>query len=420
VGTEAGRGSTMQIGRHAATILATAALALIVVLVVGRTIAHLEIPGHPEVPRYGMQDFRDSIYYPVRTLLDGANPYSPAAVRQRFATGSVFPLYTPIHFAVHWPYGFMTQRTAEAVHLIAAVGFTLALAVACILLCDVRPALATVFGLAAVLFASRPGYMNVFQGQTAAYLVLATYGALRFGRSRPGLAAACFALTCLKPTFGLPLGVLLVGLGALAVSGVIGTRLVQSAGGWDAFLESLRENVGGWHGLQEARGATGILSIDTIALIDRVHDVSPLTELVIGIVILSIGVAAVAYASRSATTSPLLVECTAAVTMLTFAHHQYYDVLLLALPLTALASRRLVLPDDPHGGRRIVLLALLAIAFFNHAASYTVLDGLGIAGAGRTLIVNTTAAAITVTFVVLVWAAFRRAPVALRAKSLPH
>ena len=78
----------MQIGRSTTTILATVALVLIVALVVGRTIARLEIPGHPELPRYGMQDFRDSIYYPVRTLLAGANPYSPSAIRERFAAGS--------------------------------------------------------------------------------------------------------------------------------------------------------------------------------------------------------------------------------------------------------------------------------------------------------------------------------------------
>jgi len=225
-----------------ASILATAALVMIVALVVGRTIARLEVPGHPELPRYGMQDFRDSIYYPVRTLLAGDNPYSPTAIRKRFAAGSIFPLYTPVHFAVHWPYGLMSQRTAEAVHLISAVMFTLALAGACLVLCGVRPAIATVFGLAAVLFASRPGYMNVFQGQTAAYLVLATYGALRFGRSRPWVGAACFAFTCLKPTFGLPLGVLLIasgavraavlgGLGALAISGIVGSQIVHVAGG---------------------------------------------------------------------------------------------------------------------------------------------------------------------------------------------
>jgi hypothetical protein len=196
-------------------------------------------------------------------------------------------------------------------------------------------------------------------------------------------------------------------MAALAISGVVGIQLVQIAGGWDAFLGSLRENVGSWHGLQEARGATGILSIDTIALIDRVHDVSPLTELLLGLAILSVGAAAVARASRAQAASPILAECIAVATILTFAHHQYYDVLLLALPLTALASGRLAIPGDRHGQLRILVLALLAVAFFNHASSYAVLDGFGIAGASRTLIVNATAAAITTTFAVLVWATFR-------------
>ena len=76
----------MQIGRSTTTILATVALVLIVALVVGRTIARLEIPGHPELPRYGMQDFRDSIYYPVRTLLAAPQEHRRQAQRHGFVS----------------------------------------------------------------------------------------------------------------------------------------------------------------------------------------------------------------------------------------------------------------------------------------------------------------------------------------------
>jgi hypothetical protein len=399
--------------------LALAAFCLITGIVAARTYERLEVPGHPELPSYGMQDFRDSIYYPVRTLLEGDNPYSPSAVRRHYAPGSIFPLYTPMHFALHLPYGFLSQRTAELVHFGLTTVLTVILAFVCLRLCDLPATVATVFGLATFLVGTRAGYLHLYFGQVTAYLVLATYGALRFGRTRPELAALCFALTCIKPTFGVPLGVLLLASGAgraavlggtlaLVASLIPGAFVLRAAGGIAPFVASLRENVAGWSGLQESSGATGIYSVDTIAFVDRLYEIPPTLEVLLSLAILGLGTAAVTRAMRTAPRAPLLAESVACLTMLTFTHHQFYDILLLALPATALASGRLPLAAGPAGRWwRWGLVALLAIGAFNHLSSYEVLDGFGIVGPARLAVVSATGAAITITFLVLVALALR-------------
>ena len=290
--------------------VAVASFVLITAIIGHRTWQRLEVPGQPELPLYGMQDFRDTIYYPVHTLLLGDNPYSPSATRRHHAPGSVFPLYTPIHFAVHLPYGFLSQRTAELVHFVLVTMLTVAIGFACLRLCHVPTTITNVFGFATFLLASKAGYQGLFFGQVATYLVLATYAALRFARTQPWLAGACLALTCLKPTFGLPLAVMLLASGAFtavaigavlatATSFLMGAFVWRAAGGWQSLLAALRENVASWSNLPEARGGTGISSVDTVALLDRWWNLPAALEVVVSATVLTLGAVAVARAASS-------------------------------------------------------------------------------------------------------------------------
>jgi hypothetical protein len=377
----------------------------------------LEVPGHPELPRYGMQDFRDGVYYPVRTLLAGDNPYSPSAVRRHFAPDAIFPLYTPVHLAMYLPYGLVSQRVAELVHFTLSLGMLLALALVCVRLCDIAPTVTAVFGLAAFLVATRAGYSDLFYGQVAAFLVVPTYGALHYARRMPWLAAVCLALACAKPSYGGPLALLLLAHGAVGtvvlggtlaglVTAVVGVFLLRAAGGLAPFVASLQENVATWSRFPELTGAQGIHPVDAVAVIDRFVELPPALHAALGAGILALGAFAAVHAWRR---SELLGESMAAATVLTCIHHQIYDVLLLAVPLTAFASRRLTVVEGKLGAAlRVALLALLGVAFFNYAASYQVLDGFHLTGAVRLAIVSAAGVAVTVTFLTLVWMSLAR------------
>jgi len=408
------RGAT----RHgSAPWLAVGAFVMVVVVVAAWTWHRLEVPGRPELPYYGMQDYRDAVYYPVRTLLAGDNPYSPSAIRRHFAPDALFPLYTPVHLALYLPYGLLPQRLAELLHFALSLALIVVLAYVAVRLCELPVTITLVFGLAAFLVASRAGYANLFYGQVAAFLVVATYGALHFARRTPWLAALCLAVACAKPSYGGPLALVLLAhgafravvLGALfagTATAIVGAFLLRAAGGIGPFVASLQENVAAWSRYPELSGAAGIHPVDVPAMLQRFVDIPPALQAALGIGLLALGAFA---AARALPRSELLGECTAAVTVLACIHHQIYDLLLLAVPLTALASRRLAVGAGSEAART-ALLALLGVALFNYAASYQVLDGFHVTGAARIAIVSTGGLAVTATFVALVWASLAAPP----------
>ncbi len=392
--------------------LAVGTLVAVAAVMAAWTWQHVEIPGRPELPLYGMQDFRDGIYYPIGTLLLGDNPYSPSAVQRHFAPDALFPLYTPVHLAMYLPYGFLPQRVAEAIHFALSLALLFVLALVCLRLCDLAPTTTAVFGLAAFLIATRAGYADLFYGQVAAFLVVPTFGALSFRHRAPLFAAVCLAFACAKPSYGGPLALLMLASGALravvlggvlagAVSAVVGVFLLRAAGGIAPFVASIQENVAAWNRFPELTGPHGIHPVDLVAVIDRFVAVPPLPHAALGLAILTIGAVAARRAWRR---SEILGISMAAATMLACIHHQIYDVLLLAAPLTAIASRRFPIAPGPVGEvLRSVLLASLAVAFFNYAASTQVLEGFPMSGAARLAIVSAAGIAVTIVWGTLVW-----------------
>jgi hypothetical protein len=403
-----------------ATWIAVCSVALLVAVVVGvaiRTVNTLEIPGRPELPRYGMQDFRDAIYYPIRTLLEGGNPYSPSDLRGRYATYTVLPLISPLTFIVHLPFAFMSQRTGEAVHFALSTFLTVLLAYLCIRWAGVTPTVTDVAAFGAILVASRPGQTNIYFGQCAAYMVIATLAAFHYRRRRPGLAIPCMALATMKPTFGVPLAVFLLADGAVRVAivgGLIGTAAgllagsvaVRNAGGLAPFVASLRDNLGEWTNFQEASGATGIYSVDAVALFDRIRDLPPVVEAIMSAAILGVGALAVARL-RGRDSAALLAASVVSLTTLVFTHHQIYDALLVALPLVAFASGQVSTPAGPIGPwLRWGLVALLSVPLASYLGTYQAMTAFGITGAARLVAVSAAGAAVLMAWLAVVALAF--------------
>jgi len=103
-------------------ILALLAFTVALAPVTARTFRDAVVPGHPELPRFGLRDFRDAVYYPVRALLDGNDPYQPSAYRARYPVGSKFPLYAPLALAFNLPFGLLSERAAGIAHYAFNVG----------------------------------------------------------------------------------------------------------------------------------------------------------------------------------------------------------------------------------------------------------------------------------------------------------
>ena len=374
--------------------LAIVAFLVVTAIVAYRVVTHLNVPGHPEVPRWALQDFRDAVYYPVVAFLQGHNPYDPADMLRRYPIGLPFPWYLPMTLVIHMPLGLLPYETAEFAYFALMVAVMLGVAWLTLRLCDLEGGLAEVFGLGTLVVMSRPGHWNLFTGQCTPLAVLGVYVALRFVDERPGLAALGVALAEFKPTFGVPLAVLLLARGSLrpvvigtAVAGVVSLVpalvLASSAGGPRALLGSLAAARHAFDADAAVNPTSSPSRVDVASLLGRLLGRPPgsAAEIGIAIAVLGLGALGVGNLSRRADGgSRRLSASLVCLVILGCTYHQAYDLLLLVLPLAVLITRGDEMPWASHPWTRWTLVALMAIPMANYLTSDTAISFLGLAG----------------------------------------
>jgi hypothetical protein len=186
----------------------------------------LENPHHPI--RTALCDFQDVVYFPARAAQAGVNPYDPRPAHEggeyfaRFPAGNSFPLYAPLVFVAALPLAFLDLGTAELAYWIFNVGLLVLYGYLLLRASGQRVAASSVMIVATLLLLSRPGYANLYFGNVALPMALATIGSWWLAERRPWLSGLLLALACIKPTFGGPLFVLLLLRGSYraAFSGV--------------------------------------------------------------------------------------------------------------------------------------------------------------------------------------------------------
>jgi hypothetical protein len=334
---------------------------------VGNVRRHLNVPGvvalHDD--RQAMVDFRDTVYWPVRDLASGHDPYDPHGYLDRRPVAQELDLYAPGQLLVHAPFAAAPFETAEWLWF----AFTVALVVAfgAVVLRAARlPVLpATVALVGAVLLVTEPGQASVYLGQLDPETILGCGLALVWARSRPNVAALGLALSLTKPQFGVPLGLLLLALGlrrtvlrgvaiATAVSLPVVVLLVRAAGGVSGFVDHIRANVDYATGTSygDLASKTGVRT-DPLALVGRLTGWRAPGAVQLLLAVLVLGVTA--WLARRLDADDPLVPTLLCLAVLVAVVHAPADAMLLALPFAVLAVR---------GARgHAVLLALLAVPF---------------------------------------------------------
>jgi Glycosyltransferase family 87 len=222
------------------------------------------IPGEPlksdQLGRMGLADFQDVVYYPARALADRVNPYDAGTTplsdgspryRQRYPVLNLFPLYSPMLFLLYWPFACFSFTTSAWLYVIFNVGLLLLFAYLCWRWAGIRPSVGSWFLLAALMLATQAGRANFLGGETAIALALVS-AAAALAQSQLG-GAFFLTLASFKPTFGLPLGILLLAAGhvrtvllgwtagfVVAVTGLLVIFAWQ--GDWANMPRMLREN----------------------------------------------------------------------------------------------------------------------------------------------------------------------------------
>lgn len=366
------------------------------------------LPGQRSVAGYALQDFRDAIYYPVRDFLDGENPYDTPKYKTRQPVGQPFPLYSPATFVVHLPFALLPFRIARYAYLAWTIALTPVLAALALRLAGVRAGVTAAFAVAAATLLGRPGQMNTFVGQYTATMVLGVYLTLALLPRHPRAAGLGFALTTLKPTFGLPLlaylalrrawRTVIVGLAiGGAVAAVPAAVLIWRSGGLGPFLVSLETNQAHFAAEASVNPATSLYRIDLAGLLGHAFG----HPLGFGDVLVTFAVLGV-FAAGLTGLRPLTnaadrteADALACIATLLAVYHQLYNAILLLLPIVVLVAGR----SRATGASRWTLMALLLVPQVNYAASVTVVNRLAPGSAARLIATSANGLALVVALV---------------------
>jgi len=339
-----------------------------------------------------LNDFRDTIYYPVVAFLDKKNPYDADVFRDSYPVGDILRPYLPMTLLIHLPLGFLPFRSAATFYLLFTIVMTVLLAGLSLKLAGKDPTIGWVFTIASLILLSRPGQRNLSLGQCAVTINVGIAITLLF-LQRPSVGGLGFALACYKPTYGIPFFLLLMAQGHVKTAWIgislaalfslpAALILVYHAGGLEpikkAFLESSTL-------AQERWVSSPIASpgrIDVISVIGRFFQVDPgmITEFVIFILIVGIGAWILRMRRfRSHGNKSGLIDVGIYVLVpLTSLFHQEYDLILLILPLVLLWQSLYRSSLSKKNFHDILLMIVLLIPFLNYFQSTTVQVRLGI------------------------------------------
>jgi glycosyl transferase family 87 len=369
-------------------------------------------------------DFEIAVYYPARAFLDGVNPYDQHTYLARYPAQAPFPPFLPVTLLLHAPLGLLPPEQSGLLYMC----LSLVLVFACVRLALAyaeRPAgPITVMTMAALVLLSRPGRLGLRLGQLSFEPIFGTYLALYFARRQPWLAGFGLFLASIKPTFGVPLGVLMlvrrqyrpVAIAcALSVSLnlLVLLALTHHSGGLAAFRDHVAATVdASRQGIIETRNpAMTSLRVDAASLLGRLRG-DPLpaaAQALVGAGVLTVAAAAMWLRGARGDEDADILAGLICVAILLSGYHQAYDLSLLILPAVVLT--RSPPGREPLGpGIRLLLGGLLLALGANYLSSEGVLAGFGLERGSRAwlLLTSLNAVALLLTFAAYTAALARR------------
>ena len=175
-------------------------------------------PGVFDWSKRGFSDFHNGAYYPALCFRDAINPYA-AECMEAYPIARPTPPYSPFVFMLHLPLTLFSLQVADFLFLLINAGILAAIAYLAIRCSrDESNSDPLGFGYGAFAFwlvfalvlASRPGHITLFTGYFTAEMVLGSFLAIHFARSKPWLSGIGLLLSSMKPTFVIPLGILML------------------------------------------------------------------------------------------------------------------------------------------------------------------------------------------------------------------
>ncbi len=335
--------------------------------------------------RTGMFDFHNGGYFPALAFRDGVNPYAPEMV-QHYPGARTIPTYSPVVFLIHLPFAYLTVPVADVVYFVVSVLLLALLAYWSIMMSGVRPTIGGWLGIIGLFAFSRAGHVTLFTGYFTIQLVIGTMLALHYGKTKPWLAGCGMLLASGKPTYIIPLTILMLARKNFrsVIIGLTLSAVVGAAGiGWLASFSSVSEVIEGIvRGEQIGREAIDKLPENTWTRLDLFGVVAKIMHwnpgnrdyLVAMLVLLipsciSIWRASDRESNSGGTGLTALIAC---LSILLSIYHHTYDCLLVAVPwIGMMFFGNQVCPEIPASRRRQIAI-LLTIPAVNYISTYKI------------------------------------------------
>lgn len=203
----------------------------------------------------GMSDFY-TLYYYSHAFCDGVNPYSSQIMEQpEYLVPRNAAPFSPFVFLAYVPLTVLSVKAAGVVFF--AINWLMlgVLAWCCIVMSRLRfdwILWLWVFGL---LVFSRPGHMSLFTGYFTVEIALGMVTALHFSKSKPWLSGLGFLFASIKPTYAIPLTLLMLArrdFKAVAIGVGLSSVLALGCFAWLASHSSFAEVIEGIQSGQQA------------------------------------------------------------------------------------------------------------------------------------------------------------------------
>ena len=370
----------------------------------------------------GHSDFHNGVYFPTLAFREGVNPYSNAMV-DRYLIPRSSPIYSPVVFIWHAPLSVPALNEADILFFLLNTAMLGLLAWMGIRMSNQRHHRGLWILLFAILVYSRPGHVTLFTGYFTAELVIGSIVALHFGSTRPFLSGLGMLLASGKPTYVLPLIVLLlcrrnyravaIGIALCVAGGLIGLGWLASFSNPMEVVAGINEGRMALHGDATEDPVNTWTRLDTVGVVSKIMGWKPNDFVYLGSMLVLLVVpgwlmfkASLNERNRGATGLTATIAC---LTILVSIYHHAYDSLLMVVPWIGITFFGSIdRAEMPEWARR-TLAVLLAVPLANYLSTRAFLQKAGLDPQGYVWesITSANGVCLLLALVIVLWSAWK-------------
>ncbi len=297
----------------------------------------------------GHSDFHYGAYFPSTAFRNHINPYS-LDVMDKYPVSSPSRPCPPITFISHVPFTFFDLGTADKLFFTYNTLLLLSLAFFSVIVARGSFHLNCWLAVTCLLLISRPGHITLFTGYFTLELVLGTLVALHFAKTRPWISALGMLIASGKPTFILPLILLMLarknykatfrGIILCMIFGIGGLAWLATDGGFSQVVSGISEGQSAFHADETEYPINTWTRVDVLGMFAKVFNWVPDDKVyLLGMLVLMIipCILINQITDREENTGAAgLTSLIALITMLIAIYHHSYDCLLIVVPWVGL------------------------------------------------------------------------------------